>query len=49
MVRAMSSVGYRVTEQGFSTRVRLVKTENHSACVTVNCKFCKSARAMYCL
>jgi hypothetical protein len=26
-----------------------VKTENPSACVTVNCKLCKSAIALYCL
>jgi hypothetical protein len=30
-------------------RVRLVKTENPSACVTVNCKVCRSAIALYCL
>jgi hypothetical protein len=29
------------------TRIRLVKTENPSACVTVNCKLCKSAIALY--
>jgi hypothetical protein len=28
-------------------RIRLVKTENPSACVTVNCKVCKSAMALY--
>jgi hypothetical protein len=31
------------------TRIRLVKSENPSACVTVNCKLCKSAIALYCL
>jgi hypothetical protein len=30
-------------------RIRLVKTEDPSACVTVNCKLCKSAIALYCL
>jgi hypothetical protein len=30
-------------------RRRLVKTENPSACATVNCKLCKSAIALYCL
>jgi hypothetical protein len=30
-------------------RIRLVKTENPSACVTVNCKLCRSAIALYCL
>jgi hypothetical protein len=30
-------------------RIRLVKTENPSACVTVNCNVCKSAIALYCL
>jgi hypothetical protein len=29
--------------------MRLVKTENTSACVTVNCKLCRSAIALYCL
>jgi hypothetical protein len=29
------------------TRRQLVKTENPSACVTVNCKLCKSAIALY--
>jgi hypothetical protein len=28
-------------------RIRLKKTENRSACVTVNCKVCKSAIALY--
>jgi glucose-6-phosphate dehydrogenase assembly protein OpcA len=28
-------------------RIRLVKTENPSACVTVNCKVCRSAIALY--
>jgi hypothetical protein len=28
-------------------RIRLVKTENHSLCVTVNCKLCRSAIALY--
>jgi hypothetical protein len=28
-------------------RRRLVKTENPSACATVNCKLCKSATALY--
>jgi hypothetical protein len=27
-------------------RIRLVKTENPSACVTVNCKVCRSAIAL---
>jgi hypothetical protein len=26
-------------------RIRLVKTENHSVCVTVDCKVCRSAIA----
>jgi hypothetical protein len=30
-------------------RIRLVKTENPSACVTVNCKMCRSAIDLYCL
>jgi hypothetical protein len=30
-------------------RIRLVKTENPNACVTVNCKVCRSAIALYCL
>jgi hypothetical protein len=30
-------------------RKRLVKTENPSACATVNCKVCKSAIALCCL
>jgi hypothetical protein len=29
--------------------IRLVKTENPSACVSLNCKVCKSAIALYCL
>jgi hypothetical protein len=28
-------------------RIRLVKTENPSACVTVNCKVCRSAIVLY--
>jgi hypothetical protein len=28
-------------------RIRLIKTENTSVCVTVNCKVCKSAIALY--
>jgi hypothetical protein len=28
-------------------RIRLEKTENPSACATVNCKLCKSAIALY--
>jgi hypothetical protein len=28
-------------------RLRLVKSENHSACVTVNCKVCRGAIALY--
>jgi hypothetical protein len=28
--------------------MRLVKTGNPSACVTVNCKVCRSAIALYC-
>jgi hypothetical protein len=28
-------------------RIRLVKTENPTACVTMNCKVCKSAIALY--
>jgi hypothetical protein len=31
------------------TRIRLVKTENPSACVKVNYKFRRSAIALYCL
>jgi hypothetical protein len=27
-------------------RIRLVKTENHSVCVTVKCKVCRSAIAL---
>jgi hypothetical protein len=30
-------------------RIRLVKTENTSACLTVNCNVCRSAIALYCL
>jgi hypothetical protein len=30
-------------------RIRLVKTENPIACVTLNCKVCRSAIALYCL
>jgi hypothetical protein len=30
-------------------RIRLVKSENSGACVTVNCKACRSAIALYCL
>jgi hypothetical protein len=30
-------------------RLRLVKTENPNACVTVNCKVCRIAIALYCL
>jgi hypothetical protein len=30
-------------------RIRLMKTENPSACVTVNCRVCRSAIALYCL
>jgi hypothetical protein len=30
-------------------RIRLVKTENTGACVTVNCKVYRSAIALYCL
>jgi hypothetical protein len=30
-------------------RIRLVKTENSSACVTVNCELCRSVIALYCL
>jgi hypothetical protein len=30
-------------------RIRQVKTENPSACVTVSCKVCRSAIALYCL
>jgi hypothetical protein len=33
----------------FVTRLRLMETENLSACVTVNCKLCKSAIVLYCL
>jgi hypothetical protein len=29
-------------------RIRLVKTENPSACTTVNCKVCTSVIALYC-
>jgi hypothetical protein len=28
-------------------RIRLVKTENPSVCVTLNCKVCRSAIALY--
>jgi hypothetical protein len=28
-------------------RIRLVKTENHSVCITVNCKVCRTAIALY--
>jgi hypothetical protein len=31
------------------SRIRLVKTENLRACVTVNCKVCRSAMVLYCL
>jgi hypothetical protein len=31
------------------TRIRQVKTENPSTCVTVNCKLCKPAIALYCV
>jgi hypothetical protein len=30
-------------------RIRLVKAEYPSVCVTVNCDVCKSAIALYCL
>jgi hypothetical protein len=30
-------------------RIRLVKTENPSACATVNCEVCRIAIALYCL
>jgi hypothetical protein len=30
-------------------RIRLVKTENPSACVAVKCKVCRIAIALYCL
>jgi hypothetical protein len=30
-------------------RIWLVKAENPSACVTVNCKVCRSAIGLYCL
>jgi hypothetical protein len=30
-------------------RIRLVTTENPNACVTVNCKVCRSAIVLYCL
>jgi hypothetical protein len=30
-------------------RIRLVKTENPSAYVTVNCKVCRSAIELYCI
>jgi hypothetical protein len=30
-------------------RIQLVKTENPSACVTVNCRVCRSATVLYCL
>jgi hypothetical protein len=30
-------------------RIRLVKTENSSACITVNCKVCRISIAPYCL
>jgi hypothetical protein len=28
-------------------KLRLMKTENHSMCVTLNCKVCRSAIALY--
>jgi hypothetical protein len=31
----------------YVARIRVVKTENPSACVTVNCKVCKSAIALH--
>jgi hypothetical protein len=30
-------------------RIRLVKTENYSACITVDCKVCRSAVTLYCM
>jgi hypothetical protein len=33
----------------YVARIRLVKTEKTSACVTVDCKVCRSAIALYCL
>jgi hypothetical protein len=30
-------------------RIRLLKTENPSVCVTANCKVCRVATALYCL
>jgi hypothetical protein len=30
-------------------RIRLGKNENPSVCITVNCKVCRSAIALYCL
>jgi hypothetical protein len=36
-----------ITELKSVARIRLVKTENTSACVTVNCKVCTSEIALY--
>jgi hypothetical protein len=37
------------TVKKYVAGIRLVKTENPSACVTVNCKVCTSAIATYCM
>jgi hypothetical protein len=42
-------VEYKVPVLKFVPRIRLVKTETRSACVTVKCKVCRSAKALYCL